>query len=122
VTALGNQDERNRIIAMKAYELFCSRGCEHGFDLDDWLSTERELSSEVDDIVIMQYEVGFDISTAERPQQERLFQSRQLRLAETTYAVILRPLATICRSTRSEDSAGCPRDKKMVKSKLRSVP
>lgn len=60
---------------MKAYELFCSRGHEHGSDLDDWLSAERELSSEVDDIVITQSEVGFDISIAERPQQERIFLS-----------------------------------------------
>jgi hypothetical protein len=74
-TALWNQDERNRIIAMKAYELFCSRGCEHGFDLDDWLSAEREQSSEADDVVIMQSEVGFDISIAERARQERILLS-----------------------------------------------
>jgi hypothetical protein len=50
-TALWNQDERDRIIAMKAYELLCSRGCEHGSDLDDWLSAERELSSAADDVM-----------------------------------------------------------------------
>ena len=74
-TALWNQDERNRIIAMKAYELFCSRGCEHGSDLDDWLSAEREQSPEADDVVIMQSEVGFDISIAERARQERILLS-----------------------------------------------
>jgi hypothetical protein len=74
-TALWNQDERDRIIAMKAYELFCSRGCEHGSDLDDWLSAEREQSSEADDVVIMQSEVGFDISIAERARQERILLS-----------------------------------------------
>ncbi len=28
-------------IAAVAYELFESRGCIHGFDLDDWLTAER---------------------------------------------------------------------------------
>jgi hypothetical protein len=74
-TALWNQDERDRIIAMKAYELFCSRGCEHGSDLDDWLSAERELSSAADDVIVMQSQAGFDISIAERAQQERIFLS-----------------------------------------------
>lgn len=74
-TALWNQDERDRIIAMKAYELFCSRGCEHGSDLDDWLSAERELSPGADDVIITRSETGFDISIAERAQQERIFLS-----------------------------------------------
>jgi hypothetical protein len=74
-SAARNQDERDRIIAMKAYEFSCSRGCEHGSDLDDWLSAERELASEADDVVIMQSEVGFDISIAERAQQEGIFLS-----------------------------------------------
>ena len=60
---------------MKAYELFCSRGCEHGSDLDDWLSAEREQSSEADDVVITQSDVGFDISIAERARQERILLS-----------------------------------------------
>ena len=74
-TALWNQDERDRIIAMKAYELFCSRGCGHGSDLDDWLSAERELSSAADDVLVMRSEAGFDSSIAERAQQERIFLS-----------------------------------------------
>jgi hypothetical protein len=74
-TALWNQDERNRIIAMKAYELFCSRGCEHGSDLDDWLSTERELSSAADDVMVTRSEAGFNISIAERAQQEHILLS-----------------------------------------------
>jgi hypothetical protein len=28
-------------IAVIAYELFKSRGCIHGYDLDDWLNAER---------------------------------------------------------------------------------
>lgn len=30
-------------IARRAYELFLSRGCTHGRDLDDWLQAETEL-------------------------------------------------------------------------------
>ena len=71
-TALWNQDERDRIIAMKAYELFCSRGCEHGSDLDDWLSAERELSSAGDDVLVTWSEAGFDISIADRAQQDHM--------------------------------------------------
>ena len=71
-TALWNHDERDRIIAMKAYELFCSRGCEHGSDLDDWLSAERELSSAADDVLVTRSETGFDVSIAERAQQEQI--------------------------------------------------
>lgn len=74
-TAPWNQDERDRIIAMKAYELFCLRGCEHGSDLDDWLSAERELSAAADDVMVTRSETGFDISIAERAQQERIFLS-----------------------------------------------
>ena len=31
------------LIARRAYELFLQRGCEHGRDLEDWLTAEREL-------------------------------------------------------------------------------
>ena len=31
------------VIAARAYELFCARGCEPGHDLDDWLRAEAEL-------------------------------------------------------------------------------
>ena len=60
---------------MKAYELFCLRGCEHGSDLDDWLSAEREFSSEADDVVVTQTEAGFEISIAERAEQDLIFLS-----------------------------------------------
>jgi Protein of unknown function (DUF2934) len=68
-TALWNQDERERFIALKAYEAFCLRGCQHGSDLDDWLTAERELSPEADDVVITHSGSVVDISIAERPQQ-----------------------------------------------------
>ncbi len=32
-------------IATRAYEIFLSRGALHGYDLDDWLQAERELTS-----------------------------------------------------------------------------
>lgn len=69
VTALWNQHERERIIALKAHEVFCSRGCEHGFDLDDWLRAEQELSSEADDVLLTQSTAGFEISIAERVEE-----------------------------------------------------
>ena len=30
-------------IAHRAFELFCARGCQDGYDVDDWLSAERDL-------------------------------------------------------------------------------
>jgi hypothetical protein len=30
-------------VAQRAYQLFEQRGCKHGFDLDDWISAEKEL-------------------------------------------------------------------------------
>ena len=71
-TALWNQQERERLIAIKAHEVFCLRGCMHGFDLDDWLKAEQELSSQPDDARISQSEAGFDISIAERAEQMRI--------------------------------------------------
>jgi hypothetical protein len=66
---LWNENERERIIAVKAYEVFCLRGCEHGSDLNDWLSAEREFASEADDVVVTQSAKGFDISIADRGQE-----------------------------------------------------
>ena len=33
------------VIAARAFEYYCSRGGEHGRDIDDWLAAERELRS-----------------------------------------------------------------------------
>ena len=41
--SLPPRDPINEAIARRAYELFLSRGEEHGHDLDDWLQAEREL-------------------------------------------------------------------------------
>jgi Protein of unknown function (DUF2934) len=68
-TALWNQHERERIIAWKAHEVFRSRGCEHGFDLNDWLTAEQELSSAEDEVLLTQSPEGLDISIAERAGQ-----------------------------------------------------
>jgi Protein of unknown function (DUF2934) len=38
----GNISEK---IAARAYELYEARGCEHGHDLEDWLSAEAEIAS-----------------------------------------------------------------------------
>jgi Protein of unknown function (DUF2934) len=76
VTALGNEDERKRIIAMKAYELFCLRGCEHGSDLEDWLRAERELSLELDGITIEKSDAGLEVSIGgEQSQNGHIFLS-----------------------------------------------
>jgi hypothetical protein len=32
-------------IAAKAYELYCTRGGEHGHDLEDWLAAEASLGA-----------------------------------------------------------------------------
>ena len=99
-TALWNQDERDRIIAMKAYELFCSRGCEQGSDLDDWLSAERELSSAADDVIITRSEAGFDISIAELAQQERIL----LSIAPTSLLILWTRTGTNSSEQDSEPS------------------
>ncbi|MBI2765941.1 MAG: DUF2934 domain-containing protein [Chloroflexi bacterium] len=33
-------------LAIKAYEIYCARGGEHGHDLDDWIEAERQLRME----------------------------------------------------------------------------
>jgi hypothetical protein len=68
-TAVWNQEERERIIASRAHDVFCSRGCEHGFDVADWLRAEQELSSEADDVLLTQSTTGLEISIAERIEQ-----------------------------------------------------
>lgn len=35
----------HEVIAVRAYERFVARGYQHGFDVEDWLAAERELSS-----------------------------------------------------------------------------
>jgi len=72
-TELWNQQERERIIAMRAYDLFCSRGCEHGFHLADWLKAEQDLSPKEDEVLLAHADAGFEISIAERSEEQRLF-------------------------------------------------
>ena len=48
VIAVESRNEQHReiilsTIAKRAYELFEQRGCAHGFDLEDWITAEREL-------------------------------------------------------------------------------
>ena len=33
----------DEVVAARAFEYYCSRGGEHGRDIDDWLAAEREL-------------------------------------------------------------------------------
>jgi hypothetical protein len=30
-------------VAIRAFALYCERGCQHGHDVEDWLQAEREL-------------------------------------------------------------------------------
>lgn len=34
-------------IALRAYELYCARGCENGRDIEDWLTAERLILEEL---------------------------------------------------------------------------
>src|ERR1700758_4392422 len=47
ITVESRNDQHQKIIlstiAKRAYELFKRRGCAHGFDLEDWITAEREL-------------------------------------------------------------------------------
>jgi HSP20 family molecular chaperone IbpA len=41
--ALDTMNETNSLIAQRAYEIFQSRGGEHGSDQDDWFGAEKEV-------------------------------------------------------------------------------
>jgi hypothetical protein len=43
VEAIGLAGVTENDIARRAFELYCDRGREDGYDLDDWLNAEREL-------------------------------------------------------------------------------
>ena len=47
ITVESSREQHQEIIrstvARRAYEMFERRGCEHGFDLDDWVAAEKEL-------------------------------------------------------------------------------
>jgi hypothetical protein len=39
-----SQDKLEELIRFRAYQLFEARGCDHGYDLEDWLRAENELT------------------------------------------------------------------------------
>ena len=47
ITIESSEDRHKQIIrsavAKRAYQIFEKRGCKHGFDLEDWVSAEKEL-------------------------------------------------------------------------------
>jgi hypothetical protein len=47
ITIESSEDRHKQIIqstvAKRAYQIFEKRGCTHGFDLEDWVSSEKEL-------------------------------------------------------------------------------
>lgn len=44
---VGPCDDLRILIAKRAFERYQARGCQDGFDLDDWLTAEREVLSQV---------------------------------------------------------------------------
>jgi len=40
---LGSQELTEEHIRLRAYELFEARGCEHGHDIEDWITAENEI-------------------------------------------------------------------------------
>lgn len=40
---IGSAELTEEIIRKKAYELFETRGCQHGHDVEDWLAAEAEV-------------------------------------------------------------------------------
>ncbi|HET6143310.1 MAG TPA: DUF2934 domain-containing protein [Candidatus Acidoferrales bacterium] len=49
-------NETKELIAQRAYEIYQSRGGEHGFDQDDWLKAEGEL--------LPRFDVDYDVSAS----------------------------------------------------------
>ena len=43
VLDVGSVELTEEIIRHRAYQLFEERGCQHGYDLDDWLQAEAEI-------------------------------------------------------------------------------
>jgi len=46
VITIENREDRHReiiqsAVAKRAYQIFETRGCKHGFDLEDWISAEK---------------------------------------------------------------------------------
>ena len=35
-------------IALRAYQIYCERGCKHGHDVEDWLLAKRQLEDRQD--------------------------------------------------------------------------
>jgi hypothetical protein len=48
---LRSQVVEHQDIARRAYALFVARGSQHGWDVDDWLTAERELTGRLADEV-----------------------------------------------------------------------
>jgi len=74
-TELWNRNERERIISLRAYEIFCTRGCEHGAHIEDWLTAERELLPKEGDVVFAESDSECVLSIASRPNQSRILVS-----------------------------------------------
>jgi Protein of unknown function (DUF2934) len=47
-TELSDTALLRRLVARRAYQLYEARGCLDGFDVQDWLQAEREISRQVE--------------------------------------------------------------------------
>ena len=46
VLADGTANVTEHDIARRAYDFYLARGCEHGYDVEDWLQAEREVRTQ----------------------------------------------------------------------------
>jgi hypothetical protein len=48
LAGVSGQPDLSELIAARAYELYQQRGAIDGYDVDDWLQAEREVSEQVE--------------------------------------------------------------------------
>ena len=46
-TSVVGREERQRLIQQKAYEIYLSRGCSGGREVEDWLAAEKAVEAEL---------------------------------------------------------------------------
>lgn len=45
----GSPEQTEELIRQRAYGLYEERGCQHGYDVDDWLRAEAEVNGKMPD-------------------------------------------------------------------------
>ncbi len=54
---MGSLELTEELIRERAYQLYEERGCEHGHDLEDWLTAEAEILGKKPSDSVISYEV-----------------------------------------------------------------